>query len=36
MSTELTDSQLAVYARDGFVIVRRFFSEAELAPEFNQ
>ena len=32
MSTELTDSQLAVYGRDGFVIVRRFFSEAELAP----
>ncbi len=32
MSAELTDSQLAVYARDGFVIVRRFFSEAELVP----
>ncbi len=32
MSTELTDSQLAVYTRDGFVTVRRFFSEAELAP----
>ena len=32
MNTKLTDSQLAVYTRDGFVIVRRFFSEAELAP----
>ncbi len=32
MSTELTDSQLADYARDGFVVARGLFSEDELAP----
>ena len=32
MSASLTDAQRADYARDGFVVIRGFFSEHELAP----